>query len=217
MQKSNRSLLFPILFFIGLNLVIFSLSRLGLALWQAERVTAVNGWLPLFTQGLRIDISVLCWLLGVPALLTTLLFYNNLLGKIWQVVLRLWLTIVSVLILFMEAATPAYIKTLDRPNLEVLISIFAITLVATVVYWKLSGWATRNIRFPNWKWRSVLVLLVIAVMVAGGRSILGYRGINPAIVAFSNDPLVNRLVLNSGYLVLFAVQQFKDEDKSSEQ
>ncbi|OOS00549.1 hypothetical protein B0187_01185 [Haemophilus paracuniculus] len=239
MQKSNRSLLFPILFFIGLNLVIFSLSRLGLALWQAERVTAVNGWLPLFTQGLRIDISALCWLLGVPALLTTLLFYNNLLGKIWRVVLRLWLTISSVFILFMEVATPAFIQTYDlRPNrlfieyliypkevatmlinghLEAVIISFAVTAIAVVVYWKLSGWATRNIRFPNWKWRPVLALLVIAATVAGGRSTLGHRAINPAMVAFSSDPLVNTLVLNSGYSVLFAVQQLKNEDKSSEQ
>lgn len=239
MQKSNRSLLFPILFFIGLNLVIFSLSRLGLALWQAERVTAVNGWLPLFTQGLRIDISALSWLLGVPALLTTLLFYNNLLGKIWRVVLRLWLTISSVFILFMEVATPAFIQTYDlRPNrlfveyliypkevatmlinghLEAVIISFAVTAIAVVVYWKLSGWATRNIRFPNWKWRPVLALLVIAATVAGGRSTLGHRAINPAMVAFSSDPLVNTLVLNSGYSVLFAVQQLKNEDKSSEQ
>lgn len=239
MQKSNRSLLFPILFFIGLNLVIFSLSRLGLALWQAERVTAVNGWLPLFTQGLRIDISALSWLLGVPALLTTLLFCNNLLGKIWRVVLRLWLTISSVFILFMEVATPAFIQTYDlRPNrlfveyliypkevatmlinghLEAVIISFAVTAIAVVVYWKLSGWATRSIRFPNWKWRPVLALLVIAATVAGGRSTLGHRAINPAMVAFSSDPLVNTLVLNSGYSVLFAVQQLKNEDKSSEQ
>lgn len=37
------------------------------------------------------------------------------------------------------------------------------------------------------------------------------------MVAFSSDPLVNSLVLNSGYSVLYAVQQLKDEDKSSEQ
>ena len=35
-------------------------------------------------------------------------------------------------------------------------------------------------------------------------------------VAFSSDGLVNSLVLNSGYSVLYAAQQFKDEGASSE-
>ena len=56
MQKTNRFILFPILFFVGINILIFTLSRLGLSVWQAERISAVDGWLPLFLQGLRIDI-----------------------------------------------------------------------------------------------------------------------------------------------------------------
>ena len=36
------------------------------------------------------------------------------------------------------------------------------------------------------------------------------------MVAFSSDGLVNSLVLNSGYSVLYAAQQFKDEGASSE-
>lgn len=36
------------------------------------------------------------------------------------------------------------------------------------------------------------------------------------MVAFSSDALVNSLVLNSGYSVIYAAQQFKDEEKSSE-
>ncbi|VEI46055.1 Uncharacterised protein [Actinobacillus equuli] len=55
-MEQRRSVLFPILFFVGINLLILSLSRLGLSLWQSERVSAVDGWLPLFLQGIRIDI-----------------------------------------------------------------------------------------------------------------------------------------------------------------
>ncbi|QBQ62837.1 LTA synthase family protein [Actinobacillus indolicus] len=239
MQRSSRSILFPIFFFVGLNIVIFTLSRLGLSIWQADRVSAVDGWFSLFLQGLRIDIVALCYLFGVPALFTVLFLHNNGLGKLWKKILRVWLTIGSVFILFMEVATPAFIETYDfRPNrlfieyllypkevftmlanghLVAVVSSLVVTVIASLVYWKLAGWAVKDLRLPSWKVRPVIALLVIAVAFAGARSSLGHRGINPAMVAFSSDPLVNSLVLNSGYSVLYAAQQLKDEEKSSEQ
>ena len=112
-----RSLLFPIFFFSLINLIVFTLSRLGLSLWQQERVSAVNGWGELFLQGLRMDVVSLCYLFGVPALLTVLLYHQNALGRIWQRILRFWLTAGSMFIVFMELATPAFIETYDyRPN-----------------------------------------------------------------------------------------------------
>lgn len=235
--KNNRTLLFPIFFFIAINLLIFSLSRLGLALWQADRVNAVDGWLTLFLQGIRIDIVSLCYLFGVPALLTVLLYHHNSLGYIWQKILRVWLTFGSVFILFMEIATPAFIETYDfRPNrlfIEYLIypkEVFSmlmeghllamlltltITTIATLIYWKLAGWAVQRLYSPSWKFRPFIALLVIAISFIGARSTFAHRGINPAMVAFSSDALVNSLVLNSGYSVIYAAQQFKDEDNSS--
>lgn len=238
-MKKQRSVLFPVLFFVMVNLVLLSLSRLGLALWQSDRVSAVDGWGQLFLQGVRIDVASLCWLLGLPALLSVLLFNNNAVGSVWRVILRLWLTISGVFILFMEVATPNFIETFDlRPNrlfieylvspkevftmlinghlTTVIISLVVIAL-AVVIYWKLSGWVVKNLRFPSWKFRPVMALLVAAVVFLGARSSFAHRGINPAMVAFSSDPLVNSLVLNSGYSVLYAVQQLKDEEKSSEQ
>ncbi len=239
MQRSSRSILFPIFFFVGLNIVIFTLSRLGLSIWQADRVSAVDGWFSLFLQGLRIDIVALCYLFGVPALFTVLFLHNNGLGQLWKKILRVWLTVGSVFILFMEVATPAFIETYDfRPNrlfieyllypkevftmlanghLVAVVSSLVVTVIASLVYWKLAGWAVKDLRLPSWKIRPVIALLVIAIAFAGARSSLGHRGINPAMVAFSSDPLVNSLVLNSGYSVLYAAQQLKDEEKSSEQ
>lgn len=238
-RSQTRSVLFPILLFIGINLLILSLARLGVGIWQVDRVTAVNGWLPLMLQGIRIDIASLCWLFGLPALFSVLFFHQNVVGKIWRAILRVWLTVGSVFILFMEVATPNFIETFDlRPNrlfieylvhpkevftmlmnghlVSVIFGVLAI-LISGVIYWKLSGWATQNLRFPSWKMRPFIALLVAAIVFVGGRSSLAHRGINPAMVAFSSDPLVNSLVLNSGYSVLYAVQQLKDEDKSSEQ
>ena len=233
-MKSNRSPLFPIIIFVLINLLIFTLSRLGLSLWQADRVSAVNGWTELFLQGLRIDIVALCYLFGVPALFSVL-FHPS---RLWTKILRVWLTAGSVFILFMEIATPAFIETYDfRPNrlfIEYLIYpkevfnmlmeghfnavLFSLlsTVIAALIYWKLSAWAVKNLRTMSWKVRPFIALLVIAVAFVGARSSFQHRGINPAMVAFSSDALVNSLVLNSGYSVLYAAQQFKDEEKSSE-
>ncbi|EIJ72908.1 excinuclease ABC subunit B [Haemophilus parahaemolyticus HK385] len=115
--RKGHSLLFPLFIFVVINLIVFSLSRLSLGLWQAERVNAVDGWSQLILQGFRIDVSALCWLFGLPALFSVLLLSNNVIGKIWQAVLRIWLTVGSVFILFMEVATPNFIETFDlRPN-----------------------------------------------------------------------------------------------------
>lgn len=233
-MKNNRFPLFPIFIFVLINILIFSLSRLGLSLWQAERVSAVNGWTDLFLQGLRIDVVALCYLFGVPALFTVLFHTSSL----WKKILRVWLTAGSVFILFMEMATPAFIETYDfRPNrlfieyliypkevfnmlmeghLSAVIFSLVFTIIAAIIYWKVAGWAVKNLRMMSWKLRPVMALVVIAVAFLGARSSLQHRGINPAMVAFSSDALVNSLVLNSGYSVLYAAQQFKDEDKSSE-
>lgn len=238
-STKSRFMLFPIFYFIGFNLIIFSLSRLGLAVWQSERITAADGWLPLFLQGLRIDIVSLCYLFGVPALFTVLFFHHNLLGTIWRRILRIWLAAGSTFILFMELATPAFIETYDfRPNrlfieyllypkevfsmlanghLLAVVLTLSFTIIAAIFYWKLSGRVTQHLAETSWKWRPLIALVVIAVAFIGARSSFAHRGINPAMVAFSSDPLVNSLVLNSGYSVLYAAQQFKDEERSSEQ
>ncbi|OOF87177.1 LTA synthase family protein [Rodentibacter ratti] len=233
-MKNTGSSLFPIIIFIFINLIIFSLSRLGLSLWQMERVSAVNGWGELFLQGLRIDIVALCYLFGVPALFTV--FFHT--SDLWKKILRIWLTFSSVFIIFMEIATPAFIETYDyRPNrlfieyliypkevfsmlmeghLSAVIFSLVFTALATLIYWKISGWAVKDLRPMSWKVRPIMALVVIAVSFIGARSSLQHRGINPAMVAFSSDALVNSLVLNSGYSVIYAAQQFKDEEKSSE-
>ncbi len=238
-KTSKRSVFFPILFFIVINLVILFISRLGLSIWQIDRVNEVDGWLPLFLQGFRIDISALCWLFGIPTLLSVLFLSSNIVGHICKIILRVWLTVGSTFILFMELSTPAFIETYDiRPNrlfieyllypkevftmlinghLIAVLSSAIITTLAAIFYWKLSGKVMKSLYYPNWKWRPVMALIVAVIAFIGARSSFAHRGMNPAMVAFSSDPLVNSLVLNSGYSVLFAVQQLKDESSSSEQ
>lgn len=233
--QNKRFILYPIFIFIVLNLAVFTSSRLGLAVWQAERIDAVNGWFSLFLQGLRIDVVSLCYLFGVPALLS-ILFGTH---RLWLAILQIWLVCVSVFVLFMEVATPAFIETYDfRPNrlfieyllypkevfsmlanghLVAVVSSVVLTLLSAILYWKIARRAVTSLVSPHWKFRPFYALLIVAVAFIGARSSFAHRGINPAMVAFSSDPLVNSLVLNSGYSVLYAAQQLKDEEKSSEQ
>lgn len=237
MQQTQRNhfILHPIFIFILFNLLVFNLSRLGLAIWQHQRISLVDGWGQLLLQGLRIDIVSICYLFGVPSLLLVVFGLN----KVGAFLLRIWLVLCSVFVLFMELATPAFIETYDfRPNrlfveylsypkevftmlkqghLEAVIISLVFTILATIIYWRLSGKVVKNVRSLHLKWRFPVALLVIAFAFMGARSSFAHRGINPAMVAFSADLLVNSLVLNSGYSVLYAVQQLKDEDKSSEQ
>lgn len=235
--KERLGPLWPFFCFFLLNLALLSLSRLGLAVWQAGRVTGAQGWEHLLLQGFRVDLSSLCWLFGVPAVLTALLAGPGPLGSGWLWLIRLWLSAGTGLLLLLELATPAFIGTYDlRPNrlfVEYLVypqEVFgmlwqghrgALVLVALLVPaalwagWRWSGRLCSDLRMPAWYWRPLLALLILALGLAGARSSLGHRGLNPALVAFSTDPLVNALVLNSAYSVGFAVKQLGKEENAA--
>ncbi|MDO4626871.1 MAG: LTA synthase family protein [Pasteurellaceae bacterium] len=225
------------IFFI-INLIILSASRLGLGIWQSERVNAVNGWLPLFLQGIRIDVSSLCWLFSLFIALSTLFAGKGTFGSaiIWFI--RVGLTLSTTWLILMEVATPEFINTFDfRPNrlfveylsspkevgnmllqghlIAVIVSL-VLTVVCAVFFWQLSGNISNTLTFHDWQWRPVAFLLIGVLTFLGARSSFQHRGINPSMVAFSGDPLVNSLVLNSGYSVMFAIQQMKNEDQSAE-
>lgn len=238
MLKQRLGNIYPIFIFFITNLILLSFSRLLLGLWQQERVEAVNGWLPMLLQGVRIDISSLCWLFSPLVIIAIFFGGNNGVGKVANFIVRLGLTAFSTFILFMEFTTPAFIETYDtRPNrlfveyliypkevfnmlanghLVALVSTLILTALCALAFWKLAKKVSQNMHYFSWKWRPVAFLLIGSLMFLGARSSLQHRGINPAMVAFSSDPLVNALTLNSGYSVLFAIQQMKDEDKSSE-
>ena len=116
-EKFNLGPFRSILVFCVIALVILMASRLGLGLWQADRVTDAGGWSDLFFQGLRVDVATLCWLWGVAALGTAIFSGPHLVGRLWHVILRSWLTVGLWLIVFLEASTPAFIEEYGiRPN-----------------------------------------------------------------------------------------------------
>lgn len=233
MRKIKFGPLQPIAAFVAIALCFVTLSRLLLAFWQLDRINAADGWGDLLFQGLRVDIATLCWLFILPCLLAAILPVDGMVGKIWRAVLRVWLVAGLWIMVYMELATPPFIMEYDlRPNrlfVEYLIypkEVFSmlwqgykiellIGLVGSIATlwlgWIFSGKVTENVRQIKWQWRPVLAIAVVLLGVLGARSSLGHRPLNPAMVAFSSDPLVNDLVLNSSYSVFFAINNMKSE------
>lgn len=238
MQYLERLLgpLYPIVISGILILIIFTCSRLGLSLWHLDRVNDAQGWNNILIGGLRVDIASISYLFILPALIMSLFSGDHLVGKICNWSLRIWITLGLWFVVYMEVATPAFIIEYDlRPNrlfieyliypkevlkmlwggykLELLIA-FTVSLVTLIGGWKLSKILTTNMTYPKWKWRPIIAVIVVLLGVMGGRSTLGHRPLNPAMVAFSSDPLINDLLLNSSFSVLFAAKQISSENSA---
>lgn len=231
--KSILGPMYPLAAASVVMIALFSISRLGLSLWQFERVSDAQGWWNVFASGLRVDIASVCYLFILPALLTSFLSGEHLAGRIWSWILRLWITGGLWLIVYMEVATPAFIIEYDlRPNrlfIEYLIypkEVFSmlwsgykpelligtlVTFFTLFVGWKWSAHLVSGLKYPRWYWRPVVAIVAVAVCVLGARSTFNHRPLNPAMVAFAADPLVNDLTLNSSYSVMFAAKQMGSE------
>lgn len=230
--------LYPIVCALLALLVIFTLSRLGLAIWHFDRVTDAEGWVRIFASGLRVDFASICYLFILPALLTSLISGEHWLGRIWNWVLRVWITAGLWLVVYMEVATPPFIIEYDlRPNrlfveyliypkevfgmlwsgykLELFIGL-VVSVLTVVLGWRWSKTLVSDLYYPKWYWRPVIAVLVVAIGILGARSSLGHRPMNPAMVSFSSDPLMNDLVLNSSYSVIFAAKQMGSEANAFE-
>ncbi|SDG81557.1 Phosphoglycerol transferase MdoB [Vibrio xiamenensis] len=236
--KRRLGPLYPIAMASIAVVLIFTLSRIALSLWQAERIDSFSSWFSIFASGLRIDIASICFLFILPAFLSPLLSGEHRLGQVWRWVLRVWITAGLWLAVYMEAATPPFISEYDlRPNrlfieylvypkevfgmlwsgykLELLLATM-VTIATLVIGWKWSRSITRDLAMPKWYWRPVIAVVVLAIGILGARSTLGHRPLNPAMVAFSSDPLVNDLTLNSSYAVIFAAKQMGSEANAFE-
>ena len=99
-----------------LCLLILSISRAGLVIWQYDRVADTHQLMNIFLQGIRADlIMVSLWVL-LPCLLIPL-FKPNQWQKAWDKFTYYWACVGALLIIFMELATPSFIMQYDiRPN-----------------------------------------------------------------------------------------------------
>ena len=212
-----------------IGLLILSLSRLGLVVWQWDRVSAAIDLPSLFIQGLRADLIIMGMLIA-PLMLLMPLLVNKLTWQLWQKLVWFWSLMIIVLIIFMESATPTFIVQYDlRPNRlfveylqypkEVFSTLwegFRLPLILGVVFTILAGLFTNrllqhwlkqyHLDWPVWRvWLTwPLMVLILVVMI---RSTLSHRPANPAMFAITSDAMVNSLVINSTWSVYFAIRR----------
>ncbi len=236
-MEKQRHYLTPIINFFVLFLVFLSASRLCLALWQWGRFHGFHDWERLFIGGWRVDISTLSYFLVLPAFFHCIIPGSHQVSRIWKLMLRVWLTLGGWLLVVMEVAAVPYIQEYDlRPNRifveymiypkEVLSMLWAgykpellaglgVSLVAVWALWRATGRWTSNLSSPaKWVYRPAMGVMLTALCVLGARNSLDHRPMNPSTVSFSTDPLVNDLVLNSSYAVMFAITQMEGEDSA---
>lgn len=221
--------------FLLLGLVLLSTSRLLLLVWQAERVEASGqfGWLLL--QGVRADLMLLGMVLVIPILLQPLFSLSGQYAR-WFRFSYYWCLVILCLIIFIEMSTPSFIAQYDiRPNrlyLEYLkypkevfstlwngfrASLLTGLAVTAVLVWL----ATRALQLPDKAPERPLALwlswpLVVVLVFAAVRSTTDHRPANPATFAITADALVNSLVINSPYSVLYAAYSMRHESRSSD-
>jgi len=228
--------LYSFLRYALLLLLLLGGSRLLLAAWQWPRVGSLDHLLTLMVYGLRFDIIVISLLWFLPAILLWLLPKQPTLAAIDIAFSRLWLTFSTLLILFLELATPAFIDQYDtRPNrlffeyLDNPVEVLQTSLLeypwhfvaALVVMALFAGYLLRRNRewfsglqpWPLWI-RLLGLPLLVALLFIGGRSSFDHRPANASTAAFTNDQLVNKLALNSIYTVLYAAYDLRNEDRA---
>ncbi len=227
----------PLVVMVIVGLVFLSLTRVGLVLWKWERVQATGELTQILLQGVRVDVIQLGLLALIPVLLAPILATRRWF-TLWRGLTYVWVLLGLVLLVFMEAATPGFIQEYDiRPNrifveyLKYPHEVFgmlwqgfrqelffglAMTVVAVALVARLlKPWRKTEARWSNlalWLvWPLVFVLTVFAI-----RSTLTHRPANPALFAITQDSMVNSLILNSTYSVIYAAYSLQHEAKSSE-
>ena len=224
----------PLLIFFAMSVFALQLSRFLLIAVYWERVDTTGGLSVVMLQGLRFDVLVISALVIMPAIVHPLLCHR----KSWQRVLTGYLIAAFGFLVLMEAATPTFMAEFDlRPNIlfveyltyprEVLsmlwkgyaLSVTAGTAVLVAALWVLKRLLSSHRRLPSRVSLPVAIILILAntlVCVAGVRSSTGHRPANPAMVAFSNDLLVNDLALSSAYSVAYATYSTLRHERSVE-
>lgn len=212
------------------GLLILSLSRLALMLWQYERVAASGGLDELLLLGVRADCIQMGYL-ALPMLLLLPVFWLRPLRRWGATIQRIWFVGALTFVAFMEVATPAFIMQYDlRPNRLFVEYLTYPQEVFSMLWGGFAEWLTagaialtvvcalllklsRRLRAPERFTSSALIVwpVLLVLMVLGVRSTLDHRPANPALFAVTGDALVNDLVISSAYSVAYALYSMRHE------
>lgn len=240
-MKAIRSIINnrPIVSFVIFYLIMMSSSRLMQLVWMSDRLDSMQDLIFIIFQGIRFDVVILSMLIALPVSMFPLVYIFKTCIKPYSIFLRIYFLLVMAITLFMECATPSFVMQYDlKPNflfveyLKYPKEVFGMLSKAYLLEFSLGILFTISAviilncllkkGFKQQNQFSIFIgipcsLLLMIVFFAGARSTLDHRPVNPSTVAFSNDPLMNTMALNSTYTVLYAIyEQLKYEsgDKS---
>lgn len=179
--------------------------------------------------GLRIDLKSIGIAVVVPLLLAPWLNAHS--GA--QALTSIWFTLAWAVLIFFEVATPQFIIEYDtRPNrlfIDYLkhpkevsgmlwkgykLSVFsALTIMVILVLQGHEWFSPPPVRVDQFDaWEAVLLsFAAAAACFLAIRGTLRHRPINPSMVAYCGDSLLNTLPLNSVYSVIYAIYGIKNE------
>lgn len=221
----------PLLNFIGVGLLITTLSRLILFFIFNDRVTETEHFGYIFPIGLRMDVILLCYLSFLPAVL--ILLVPDKVLKYLNRFLCFYFCLFLFLILLMELCTPQFIDQYDtRPNrlfidyliypkeiAMMLLKARPLHIIGMVIFLGAAIYAGAKwghklfyTHESAYKIRLIVFPFIGFLLFAGARgSLISHRPINASNAVFSNDQMTNSLGLNSLYTVLFALYSLKNE------
>ncbi len=212
-------------YYLGM-IAIFTLGRLGLFVWQYDRLSPSDS--PLwqsFLYGLKMDTMVASMLLVVP--LVVLSFSPSSWQRVSNFFLRFYFVVVLGFLVYMENATFPFFNQYDvRPNFKfveyleypvevfhMLIADFKLPLFIAFVMIALFVWiflrSTKEsfvevLSLP-WLKRAVWFLPIALLLFIGIRSSFGHRAANISDAMYSNNRILNEVTKNSLYAVGYAI------------
>jgi phosphoglycerol transferase MdoB-like AlkP superfamily enzyme len=208
----------------ALWLLVCVLGRIGLFAWQHARLgdLAVSMQAMAFVHGWRMDTILLCYLLAPLVLLLTL--WPGTLAGIGAALVRGWVLVALLLMIFVEIATFPFFAEYDvRPNVlfveylrypQELLSMLwkdqrlnlAIALLAVIgagyAFIRLHAFAgVRGLLAPRWWQRALWCLPLLALVFCGIRSTTGRRPANLSDALYSTNRVANEIAKNSLYSI----------------
>ncbi|KTF16364.1 LTA synthase family protein [Pseudoalteromonas sp. 10-33] len=235
-MTANTFVLKPMLRFTIILISIFITSRIALLFWQHSRLNDGDIW-PIISGAIRIDLSSIGYLATIGVFILILHVVARPKTELFQRIFTLYGSSVVTVVVIVEASTPAFINQYDvRPNRlyieyldypqEVfsmlvhghLFAMLSTLLLATLTSVYSYRFLCRAFTQPqSLKKASNLPILMAALIIClfAARGTLNHRPLNPALVYFSQDSLVNSLVLNSTYSVAFALKNMGNEKSAS--
>jgi phosphoglycerol transferase MdoB-like AlkP superfamily enzyme len=225
----------PLVLFLLTLFVPWIAMRAALVLWYRDRLAGAGPLSRLFAVGLHMDVITACYAAMLPLLLVLVRRRPG--PRLGRPVLVAYLTLLSLLALFFEVATPSFMAEFDmRPNRQffenlgslrevagMLLGAYLLPLIGAVLLLVVVGWAAQRayatLAAGLAEWSAGRRLLcgvpALALLFLGARGTLSHRPANISTAAFSENQLANQLALNSIYTMAYAIYSLRHETDPS--